>query len=300
MAIVRHLTSSTTKLRLAALAALIAIGAMAAIADTERADATGGVRYETVCSPGGYWTVRGLIDSQQPKGLIRCDVSKPSWIFDLSTVTIGDTKWVYAGDRVLTPDCSHSDGVCDPPRLIVTISAGAPRPPVNQPLADGTQYAGFTYTADKDNRAVRGADGHCYREERIGGQWQRSVSYGTDAEACRRASSQAYHVSVNNRLYASEADIPSGTPPGDVRETPLVPPGPEPEVLVKRTITPGTTITRDDGSTYTVGSDGTYWSRTCVIYDRWGIKRGRVDGGTTPCPGGVRVDDSLPRLEGRY
>lgn len=290
----RGLTSSSAKLRLAALAALIIFGAVAAFAHTERADAEFAVTYNTVCSQNGYWTVSGLTDVQQPKGSIRCDVAKPGWIFDLSTPTVGDTRWTYDGDRVSTPVCVHSGGVesggCEygqsAYRLIPTEIIGTPRPPVDQSLAHGTQFEGFTYTADDANRAVRGDDGHCYREERIMGQWQRSISYGTDEDACRQASWQAYHVSVNNRLLVS---IPSGRPLGELLRTAAVPQ--EPEMYVRWVI--------DDeartGTSFaaTAGTPGAI--KTCQVYDSLGNYRGRILGGSAPCPGGSIIDDNFGR-----
>ena len=63
-------------------------------------------------------------------------------------------------------------------------------PPVNQPIES------VIYTAPRhpDHRAVLGTDGNCYREERVSGQWRRSVPYGSSvSEDCRKASWNAYN-----------------------------------------------------------------------------------------------------------
>lgn len=52
---------------------------------------------------------------------------------------------------------------------------------VNQP------YASVVYRANNNNRVVQTEDGNYYREVRVRGQWQRSLSYGTDGTAARHA-----------------------------------------------------------------------------------------------------------------
>ena len=150
--------------------------------------------YSIQCSDYGYWYVEGDISGNPgARSSIACDMAKPGWIFEWNRP--GYIKWVYRGDRVVTPYTNPGSDVIR--TRLAPIQGGNARPPVNQPLADGTHYDAFTYNADANNRAVRGADGQCYRERRVSGRWQRSTAYRTDPnnylEACHRASWNAHN-----------------------------------------------------------------------------------------------------------
>ena len=219
---------------------LAAFAVLAAFASTSgnRASASVG------CSVYGTWEVTG---SSNPGSIsnIPCDQPKPGWV--TSWTNPGHIEFVYDGDRVVAPTVNEvtRDGT-----TTVTITGtaltevqetGATRAPVNQPVAEGDvvithtidvagedeivtrTLAAFTYIADADNRAVRGTDGNCYREQRVNGQWQRSVSYGgtgihdsvaTAAEACRRASWNAHKRSQGEPVVdQAEGPFPSGAAP---------------------------------------------------------------------------------------
>ncbi len=71
-------------------------------------------------------------------------------------------------------------------------------------------------TPDGDHRAVSEGD-DCYREWRDeNGDWRRSGSYGSDADACRQASWNAYQRWQGRVLYdpASPSRFPDGEAPG--------------------------------------------------------------------------------------
>ena len=147
---------------------------------------------------GGYWHVTNKFGFGMGDRAIACDMAKPGWASDPDPNRIGHIIWVYD----------------DRPRFW---DQGNPPPPVNQPLADGTPYTAFTYAADASNRAVRGADGSCYREQRVSGGWERSDPYRTDPNnwmaACQQASWNAYYRS--QRLFLIDpagGTFPSGAP----------------------------------------------------------------------------------------
>ena len=127
--------------------------------------------------PAGYWYVNKLYAFGGGDRLIPCDMNKPGWAFDNRPgVRLGKSRWVYDG----TPGFA---------------SQGNPKPPVDQPVRSVT----YIVPGDPDHRAVRGTDGHCYREERgergWGRGWHRSRSYGTSDAACRDAAWNAYYRS---------------------------------------------------------------------------------------------------------
>ncbi len=119
-----------------------------------------------VCSDVGHWAIAGdLAPNPRSGSSIPCDMAKPGWTYH--DTKVGHIQFVY--------------------------TQANPPPPVNQPVADGTNFPAFTYIADANHRAVRGADGNYYREERVNGRWQRSISYGADADAGRNASWNAHN-----------------------------------------------------------------------------------------------------------
>ena len=77
-----------------------------------------------------------------------------------------------------------------------------------------------------------------------------------------------------------------GTPPEPVRDDQALTPPEDtisaPEVKFGRR-TPGEQY-QFNGQTRTVGSDGSWLMRHCVIYDRWGNIVKQIWGGTGPCP----------------
>ncbi|MCY3646805.1 MAG: hypothetical protein OXH07_07515 [Chloroflexi bacterium] len=179
-----------------------------AFASGDRAGASG-----VQCDPGsGTWSLPG----GRPGSVsdIPCEEPKPGWVFDWNNP--GRIQFVYDGDRVVTPVVSATKEVATVVREVqeqgITRSIegwSALRISLRQPLAEGEEAA---YYADDDNRAVRAADGHCYREQRINGQWRRSASYGTYADACRQASWNAYHRSRGQRLIVPIGPYPPGWP----------------------------------------------------------------------------------------
>ena len=128
--------------------------------------------------PAGYWHVSKLYAFGGGDRRIPCDMRKPGWAFDSRPgVELGKIRWVYDG----TP------GFWDQGNL---------PPPYDQAVES------VTYTApdDPDHRAVRGTHDQCYREERDGGRWHRSVSYGSDDAACRNAAWNAYYRSQGGNM----------------------------------------------------------------------------------------------------
>ena len=139
-------------------------------------------------------------DDSSPRGYsnIPCDEAKPGWTFDTRQSTLGDILFLYDGDRV-------------PGSSLRAQEQGNKRPPVNQPVASTN---GIVYTADDNNRAVRGDDGNCYREQRVSNQWKRSGSYGSFASSCRYASWNAYYRSQGQPLLNPfTGTYPAGNPP---------------------------------------------------------------------------------------
>ena len=127
-------------------------------------------------------------------------------------------RGVYVGDRVPTP-VADANGVIRIVNSEIAISyqhdlstgeshISTPQRPAISPDDE------VVYTLGGNHRAVRGADGHCYRDQRISGRWQRSGSYGTDDEACRQATWNAYLRSQDSGAIDPGADtFPSGSPP---------------------------------------------------------------------------------------
>ena len=173
-------------------------------------DRVGAETYSVECSSSGYWYVAGAANPGMVSN-VPCDESQPGWIFDWDNP--GHIKFVYDGDRVVTPYSNEGSNVVRTAVREVQ-EQGNTRPPVNQPVADGTNHEAFTFQADPSNRAVRGADGNCYREARIGGQWRRSGAYGSDAAACRKASWNAHYRSQGLPLVdPAGGTFPAGQPP---------------------------------------------------------------------------------------
>ncbi len=172
-------------------------------------DRAGAESFSVQCnSRTGTWYVAG---SYNPGSVsdIPCDEAKPGWAFKWGSN--GEIQFLYDGDRVVTP---YERGGVIRSTVRPVAEQGNTRPPVNQPLADGTNHAAFTFQAGPNNRAVRGSDGNCYREQRIGGQWRRSGSYGADAAACRRASWNAhYRAEGEPLLNPASGTFQGGQPP---------------------------------------------------------------------------------------
>ena len=147
----------------------------------------GGPTYSTVCSDAGEWQLSYDTDYPAPRvhSGIPCDMAKPAWRFNENPYGGVKIKPVYNKDN--------------------------PAPPVNQPVKS------VIYTApdQPDHRVVLGADDNCYREERVDGQWQRSVSYGSSVnDDCRRASWNAYNRAlVRPMVNPDGGTFPDGSPP---------------------------------------------------------------------------------------
>ena len=189
---------------------LVAIAALAgsALMGVDRAGA------ESVVCDDGEWVAKGRETQSGGRSGISCEEAKPAWIFDSAHRTIGHIRFVYDGDRALTYITTQGGRITGAAYREVW-EQGNKRPGVNQPLADGTEFATFTYIADANNRAVRGADGQCYREERVNGQWRGSGKYGADAEACHRASWNAYRQSQGlDLINPVGGTFPEDPPPG--------------------------------------------------------------------------------------
>lgn len=193
-----------------ALIALIALAAFAALLFGGRA---GAETHGAACL-NGYWvhTVDGDLSGYPgSRSGIPCDEAKPAWLFSIHNP--GNIVWVYDGDRVPTPYTNPgSDVVHLATREIQP--QGNLRPPVNQPV----QESSYIFIADANNRAVRGEDGDCYREQRVNGQWKRSASYGSDNQSCLKARWNAYFRSQDRSLIGADrpADrslLPVGLPP---------------------------------------------------------------------------------------
>ena len=160
----------------------------------------------------GQWGLKGARggDPGSNSG-IPCDEPKPGWIFGWNSNRI---EWVYDGDRVVTPYTIPGSNVVRTTIREVQ-EQGNKRPLVNQPRA--TDGSAFLYQADRDNRAVRGADGQCYREQRISGQWRRSGAYGDTAEACRRAAWNAHFRAQRQEMVdPAGGTFPDGPAPSPV------------------------------------------------------------------------------------
>ena len=177
-------------------------GLLAAFAFSTEARAAG---HSTVCN-NGYWFVTNMGGLGYVDRKIPCDEPKPGWIFDSSSRH--HIMWVYDGDRVVTPDTNPGSNVVRTTVREVN-QQGNTRPPVNQPVAS----VFYTVPDHPNHRAVRGTDGICYREQRVGGRWQRSTSFGSDNEACRRAAWNAYYRSQGRSPVDPGGTFPSGSPP---------------------------------------------------------------------------------------
>ena len=232
--------------------ALLAAMLLAVLAFTSQ-DRAAAQSYSLECHPGyNVWHVAGAIDHSAISN-IPCDMAKPAWNFDWNSH--GRILFVYDGDRVATPQSNDAGRIWTEVRA--SLPQGNSRPPSNRPfprdndpppvaqsrelpvaesvvtLVDFaedhqgrvtrtvTKLQPYSYSADANHRAVRGPDGNCFREQRIGGYWQRSGPYGTSDEACRRASYNAYYRSQSLVPLDSTAGVfPSGAPPvARVRQT---------------------------------------------------------------------------------
>ena len=187
------------------LLAACAVLATFAFTSADRAAATTYV-YSVECNEAsGVWYLKNAYNPGTLSN-IPCDEAKPAARFDW--VNPGHIIWVYDGDRAVTPVTSGSRVVGTTVREVQ--EQGNTRPPVNQPISD---VAASQYYADDNNRAIRGTDNHCYREQRINGQWRRSGSYGTEAEACRKARWNANFRSQGQPLVNPvSGTFPSGWP----------------------------------------------------------------------------------------
>ena len=134
---------------------------------------------------------------------VASDQVKPGVIEQLNSDGSVGYRGVYVGDRVATP-VKGTDNVVRTVSREIAVSYtyendGDAQHPIRgsrytttpqRPVVSHTDER--AYTADSNNRVVRDADGRYYREERVRGRWQRSGSYGNNAEALRRASWNAY------------------------------------------------------------------------------------------------------------
>ncbi|MCY4571892.1 MAG: hypothetical protein OXF01_03745 [Gemmatimonadetes bacterium] len=180
----------TTRVNLIGLLGAVAILATFAFPATDRASAQETFTYSLECdAASGVWYV--AVTNSSPRGYsnIPCDEAKPGWTFDTRNTTLGDILFLYDNDPV-------------PGTGLRAQEQGNKRPPVaaQPPLADGTTYTTYTYNADANNRAVRGDDGECYREQLVNRKWKRSRSYGSSDAACRNASWNAHYRSEGEPL----------------------------------------------------------------------------------------------------
>ena len=189
----------TARRNLIGLLGVFAIMATFAFSTTDRASAQDPTwTYSLEChADSGVWYVTDG-NTRVSKSNIPCDEAKPGWTFDTRQSNFGDILFVYDDGSVHTPTGKG-------PSFLLVWEQGNKPPPVNQPLherADGTNS--FVYNADANNRAVRGADGQCYREQRVNGQWKRSGSYGfgtaLTSQSCRRAAWNAHYRSEGEPL----------------------------------------------------------------------------------------------------
>ena len=134
------------------------------------------------CSEWGYWLLRigGVIASLSD---VPCDMAKPGWNF---------------GDE-------------GEDHIVWRYSEENPEPPVNQSV----ESVIYTAPDQPGHRVVRGDDNNCYREERVRGKWQRSISYGADEESCRQAIWNTYNRWKEGRAMVNPdgGTFPSGPPP---------------------------------------------------------------------------------------
>ena len=183
-----------------ALAAAFAVLAAFAFSTEARAET-----YGITCN-SGYWFVTNMYGFGYADRSIPCDEPKPGWIFDSDGPN--HIRWVYDGDRVGTPYTNPGSNVVRTAVREVQ-EQGNTRPRVNQPV--GSVF--YTVPGSSNHRVVRGTDGDCYREQRIRGQWERSNSFGSDDEACRKASWNAYYRSQGLPLLDPvDGTFPSGSP----------------------------------------------------------------------------------------
>ena len=138
-----------------------------------------------VCSATlGYYALTGdLAGYPGASYVIPCDMARPAWKF---------------GGNVNNP-------------IVWFYGESNPAPPMNQPV----ESVVYTIPGRPNHRAVRDAEGHCYREERVNGQWQRSTSYGSDEESCRRASWNTYYRAMASPAIVNPdgGTFPSGPAP---------------------------------------------------------------------------------------
>ena len=161
--------------------------------------------HSIICN-NGYWFVTNMDGFGYADRKIPCDERKPGWIFDWDGPH--HIRWVYDGDREVTPYADPGSNVVR--TAVREVQAqGNTRPPVNQPVAS----VFYTVPDSSNHRAVRGTDGLCYREQRVGGRWQRSTSFGSDDDACRRAAWNAYYLSQGRSPVDHGGTFPSGSPP---------------------------------------------------------------------------------------
>ena len=177
----------------------LAILAAFAFSTTDRASAQDATwTWSIDCHPESYvWYVTDG-SFRVTKSDIPCDEPKPGWTFDWNN--LGDILFLYDGDRTTVP-VTRADGTVTGTTVREVNEQGNKRPPVSQPLH--TTNA-ILYEADDNNRAVRGADGQCYREQRISGQWKRSAPYGFGTALtslpCRKAAWNAHYRSEGEQL----------------------------------------------------------------------------------------------------
>ena len=198
----------TARVSLIGLLGAVAILATFAFPATDRASAEGVTfTYSVECHADSYWYVTDG-SARVSTSNIPCDEAKPGWTFDWNN--LGDILFLYDGDRTTVP-VTRADGTVTGTAVREVNEQGNKRPPVNQPVASTN---GIVYTADDNNRAVRGDDGNCYREQRVNGQWKRSGVYGPWAYHCQRASWNAYYRSQGEPLrHPVSGTFPSGNPP---------------------------------------------------------------------------------------
>ena len=122
-------------------------------------------------------------------------------------------------------------------------------PLVYRARGDYVQGGERVYTYGEDHRVIRDNDGEYYREERINGQWVRSVSYGSDDDAKDRAITNALYRSQGRGFAVATRDLFSGKLVSNTGQTRAG----------------GTTLhLRDAAQAFTTGSHGSGYKLTSV------------------------------------
>lgn len=177
----------------------------------------------------------------QNGNLVPADQARPGWTFNpafvdfLTTPNISPYLALYDGDRVKTGLCVQYPSYAETTAGCSSGPGGALRPTqridiygnihttilihVVRPVAPGAPErlvdlpGTVVYRADRSNRVVE-ADGLFHREQLVNGKWVRSISYGANDEAKRRAAWNAYYVSMGLLVGPPGEGFPEGLDQG--------------------------------------------------------------------------------------